>query len=121
MNPIKILDKKGKMLKAGDILESGNGNKYIFISCGFLSPYIDDAFHTYDEFFYKFSYEEHTLFLYDATIVGKVSTEELVYLITLILNKFPKIVIYYSRYLKPTNKVINEIKNNEFFNHNTLK
>ena len=121
MSPIKIRDKNGKKIKAGDILVSGNGNKYIFISCGFLSPQIDDNFHSYDEFLYKFNFDEHTLFFYDGEVVSKISKDELIYLITLIFNKFPKIVLYYKRYLEPTSKVVNEIKNNEFFSHYKVK
>lgn len=118
---IKIKDKNNKILQAGDILQSENGNKYIFLSCGFISPEIDNDFHKFDEFFYKFISSNNTLFFYDAKIIGKVSVEELIYLVTLVFYRFPKIVIYYNRYLEPKSKEINEIKNNEFFSHYKVK
>lgn len=113
---IKILDKNGKALRVGDILGNVRGKRYIFLCCGLISPIEEITnFLSFNDFFYKVNLQENSLTLVEEKIIGNISEEEVIYLITLLFYNFPRIVVNYNYFLNSKNKEINTFKYDELF------
>ena len=114
---IKILDQNKRKIKAGDIVETINGRKYIFLCCGFISYEKANDFQYLYDFFYKIDLGKMELILCDTKIIGNINRENLIFLISVVFFNFPRTVRYFNRYINPNSKELNNLKKYELFSH----